>query len=103
MPKHTCTKCNLEFIRIHEPKGKSYYRYVDDRGKRWNGSSCPTCTNSTKKTSTVSHSKALNVKPSFVRVCRKCNKDLPSTHYFLHPECRDFDWDELDEEYLNVA
>lgn len=72
------------------------YRYEDESGKRWNGAVCPGCTAQIKKLAykvapRVDHGDQEDFQYK-LRNCKKCQKELPPTLYFVHKECRGFDW-----------
>ncbi len=102
-----CVCCSKEQVRIPSnyisKSGTKTYVNRDDRGRFWNGRTCPDCYNIKQRENNKKATKGgrQNRSKPTTRMCRTCKKPLPESRYFNHEVCASFrennymNWDEV--------
>lgn len=79
-----CSECKITKTRIfHKIYGKTK-KYIDDKGKLWNGAQCPVCASAYRGYSILPRKQCRNCKllkkEVFYFYCKKCHEYLSREH-----------------------
>lgn len=81
MNTRECANCGNDVLRLKTEKKRKDggFIYVDCKNRQWKGSICPDCMSSRHLSATIN--------PKTKRLCLECNRPLPASHRYRHPDC----------------